>query len=153
MNKSIFITAFICTNLTGGFLPTPTLAQNSEMRVVKTKAIAQNLETTTNTARTKTQADVTKTLIILGLILGMGTLGWYLFRRSVAGSSFVTGGNNNSNTSILDRVNPRLKRKLLRLINDPKTANRLLVGIHKHNRDRSANWLAEKAIYDLQRGR
>ncbi|MGD1920187.1 MAG: hypothetical protein ACFCAD_15665 [Pleurocapsa sp.] len=58
-----------------------------------------------------------------------------------------------SNKALIDRVSPKLRRQLLRLVNDPKTANRLLMGIYKNNSHRSPNWIAEKAIYDLRRGR
>ncbi len=87
----------------------------------------------------------------MGLI-ATGSLFWYLL-RSPKSIKANFRANHNSETALLDRVSPKLRRQLLRLINDPKTANRLLVGIYKNNSDRSADWLAEKAIYDLKRGR
>ena len=157
MNKIIYTTAFSCGILASGLSATPVFAQQPEIKLIEKSAIAQSSQPAiTNPAREQAQENLTKTLIILGLILGMGSLGWYLTSRSatpLASFQANQGKNNSSKKALLDRVSPRLRRKLLRLVNDPKTANRLLLGIYKHNRDRSANWIAEKAIYDLQRGR
>ena len=96
-----------------------------------------------------------KILILIGLTSGVGIAGWYLSRFGQTGwSNTVTAASvKNKKKALIDRVSPRLRRKLLRLINDPKTANRLLMGIYQHHRDRSPDWIAEKVIYDLQRGR
>ena len=98
--------------------------------------------------------NLTKILILAGLISVVGFTGWQLSRQSHSGK---TRTNNRlskpSDKALIDRVSPKLRRQLLRLINDPKTANRLLMGIHKHHRDRDPDWLAEKVIYDLRRGR
>ena len=96
----------------------------------------------------------TKILILAGLISVVGFTGWQLSRQSHSGKTRTNNWlNQPSNKALIDRVSPKLRRQLLRLINDPKTANRLLMGIHKHHRDRNPNWLAEKVIYDLRRGR
>lgn len=100
----------------------------------------------------KVNNNLAKILIFSGLISGVGIVGWYLSRQGKAALS-STVSSKFSQKALIDRVNPRLRRKLLRLINDPKTANRLLMGIYQHHRDRSPDWLAEKVIYDLQRGR
>jgi hypothetical protein len=48
----------------------------------------------------------------------------------------------------------QLQRKLLKLLhNDRDTANRLLAQIQQTHPDRSANWVIEKVIYDLERDR
>jgi hypothetical protein len=53
-----------------------------------------------------------------------------------------------------ERANPRLQGKLLRLLHDDQeTANRLLARVKMHHPDRSADWIVEKVIYDLERDR
>lgn len=52
------------------------------------------------------------------------------------------------------QADPQLQRKLLKLLhNDRNTANRLLAQIQQTHPDRSANWVIEKVIYDLERDR
>lgn len=101
---------------------------------------------------TNRQANLTRILILAGLISGVGILGWQLSRQSRSGRIMPAKGKA-SNKALIDRVSPKLRRQLLRLINDPKTANRLLMGIQKDHYDRDPDWLAEKVIYDLRRGR
>ena len=173
ITKNNSLAAFICTVLASGFLATAAIAQQPRSKLTNSHSfpafarrglrvtafrgqiITQNsYEAIDNAARNQARENLTKTLIILGLISGVGSLGWYLSRRSsVTNHSFIPGEKKNSDKALIDRVSPRLRRKLLRLVNDRKTVNRLLMGIQKKNSDRSPNWLAEKAIYDLQRGR
>lgn len=98
------------------------------------------------------EENLNKILILAGLISGVGIIGWQLSRRRSSRISSPSFGKTSSK-ALIDRVSPKLRRQLLRLINDPKTANRLLTGIHQHHRDRDPDWLAEKVIYDLRRGR
>ena len=96
--------------------------------------------------------NIDKILILAGLVSTTSLIGWQLRQRSsVKYSNYDLG--KTSKKALIDRVNPKLRRQLLRLINDPKTANRLLVGIYEQNRDRDPDWIAEKVIYDLRRGR
>lgn len=54
----------------------------------------------------------------------------------------------------LKPADPQLQRKLLKLLhNDRRTASRLLAQIQRTHPDRSANWVIEKVIYDLERDR
>ena len=92
-----------------------------------------------------------KVLLFVLLASATGFLGWCL-TKSTHKTSFNPLNGKQSQT-LIDRVSPKLRRQLLRLINDPKTANRLLMGIYQHHRDRSPDWIAEKVIYDLRRGR
>jgi hypothetical protein len=96
--------------------------------------------------------NLTKILILAGLVSGVSIIGWQISgqRQSPRSNPLLVKA---SNRALIDRVSPKLRRQLLRLINDRKTANRLLQGIHQHHRDRDPDWLAEKAIYDLRRGR
>ncbi|MEL6442558.1 MAG: hypothetical protein AAFQ80_25365 [Cyanobacteria bacterium J06621_8] len=95
-----------------------------------------------------------KILLMAGLASGAGLIGWQLsrYRQSVP-SGKVFQPTKQKQKMLLDRVSPRLRRRLLRLINDPKTVNRLLGGIEKNHPHRSPDWMAEKVIYDFQRGR
>ncbi|MFM2311691.1 MAG: hypothetical protein RLZZ04_967 [Cyanobacteriota bacterium] len=98
------------------------------------------------------EENLTKILVLAGLISGGGIIGWQLSRQRPSRRLSPSFGKTSSK-ALIDRVSPKLRRQLLRLINDPKTANRLLIGIHQHHRDRDPDWLAEKVIYDLRRGR
>ncbi|MEM8677604.1 MAG: hypothetical protein AAGF83_27650 [Cyanobacteria bacterium P01_G01_bin.67] len=95
---------------------------------------------------------LSKILLIAGLASGAGLIGWRLsqYRQFQVGGSMPRKAHHQL---LIDRVSPRLRRQLLRLINDPKTANRLLLGIQKHHPHRPPDWIAEKVIYDFQRGR
>lgn len=96
---------------------------------------------------------LSKILIIAGFASGAGIIGWSLSSRDrYSRKSSLTIGKI-KRKALIDRVGPKLRRKLLRLINDPKTANRLLMGIQKDHPQRSPDWLADKVIYDLRRGR
>ena len=99
--------------------------------------------------------NLSKISILAGLASAMGIIGWQLYRQrpSVKYSSSRNKLTKTKNKALINRVSPKLRRQLLRLINDPKTANRLLMGIYQHNRDRDPDWIAEKVIYDLRRGR
>jgi hypothetical protein len=98
------------------------------------------------------QENLTKILILAGLVSGVSIIAWQLSRQSQSVRSRSLLGKT-SQKALIDRVSPKLRRQLLRLINDPQTANRLLMGMHQHHRDRDPDWLAEKVIYDLRRGR
>lgn len=90
---------------------------------------------------------------VTGLAIGTGFIGWQVakaYKPSIVESIPTV---NNNNASLLDRVSPQLRRELVRLVHDRPTANRLLSGILTSHPDRSPNWLAEKAIYDLKRDR
>jgi hypothetical protein len=76
------------------------------------------------------------------VIVSSAKRGGYLPQFSVENSHQVKQGD------------PQLQRKLLKLLhNDPNTANRLLAQIKQTHPDRSANWVIEKVIYDLERDR
>jgi hypothetical protein len=102
-------------------------------------------------------ADFKKIVGITGLAIGTGVIGYYLTRGSkpslINSIEAINKINNNSNASLLDRVSPKLRRELLRLVHNRQTASRLLSGTLISHPDRSPNWLAEKVIYDLKRDR
>lgn len=154
MKKTVFIFTSIYMILVSECMGFSAIAhQTPSTQLASNVLVAQNSNNNSslNLSRNKSQDNLTKIMVLISLI-GTGALFWYLSQsRQPIKSNFKL--NNNSETALLDRVSPRLRRQLLRLINDPKTANRLLIGIHKNNSDRSPDWLADKAIYDLKRGR
>jgi|GEM_PF-1192979 len=151
MKKNVFISTFVSLILISGSIDSPTIAiQPSNVPSANSNLIVQNNRVKPNSSR-QDQDNLAKIILLLGLI-ATGAFVWYLF-QSRQSSQPVLQQKLDSNTALIDRVSPKLRRELLRLINDPKTANRLLMGIYQDNSDRSPNWLAEKAIYDLKRGR
>lgn len=147
MIKIILIT--IWTTIYAGYriesaIATPNLTPADEVVVAQAPVLRGE-----DASRTE---NLTRILILAGLISGVGIVGWQLSRQSRSGRVNPLLGKP-SNKALIDRVSPKLRRQLLRLINDPKTANRLLMGIQKDHRDRDPDWLAEKVIYDLRRGR
>ena len=53
----------------------------------------------------------------------------------------------------INKTKYRLQKKLLSLVKSPETAKRLFLNIQTKYPERSANWLLEKIIYDLERDR
>jgi hypothetical protein len=134
-------------------LPKANAKQLSERQLANNNLILrENDSVIFKSADNSNQNNFKKILVFIGLTATVGGFGWYLSRFRQAATAEVIPSSNSS-AILLDRVSPKLRRQLLRLINDPKTANRLLLGIQKEHRNRSPNWLAEKAIYDLRRGR
>ena len=91
---------------------------------------------------------------LTGLAIGTGIVGYHLtraYKPSLANS--LPAVNSSSGTSLLTRVSPKLRRELLRLVHNRATAHRLLSGTLNSHPGRSANWIAEKVIYDLKRDR
>ena len=91
---------------------------------------------------------------LTGLAIGTGVVGYQVskaYKPSLANSLPTT--RNGSSTILITRVSPKLRRELLRLVHNQATANRLLSGTANSHPGRSANWVAEKVIYDLKRDR
>ena len=89
---------------------------------------------------------------LTGLAIGTGIVGYHVskaYKPSLA-NSLPVGGNSNT---LITSVNPKLRRELLRLVHNQATADRLLSGTANSHPGRSANWVAEKVIYDLKRDR
>ena len=114
----------------------------------------KSVKVVANTYRQESKDNLTK-IIFFASLISAGALCWKIFQSGKGTKSNFKPIkiNSSSDTALLDRVNPKLRRQLLRLINEPKTVNRLLMGIYQSNSHRSPNWIAEKAIYDLRRGR
>lgn len=91
---------------------------------------------------------------LIGLAMGTGVVGYYVSKSYKP--SFVNllpRINNDSNVTLLARTSPKLRRELLRLVHNQQTVNRLMNSTSNSHPGRSANWIAEKVIYDLKRDR
>lgn len=91
---------------------------------------------------------------LTGLAIGAGVIGYQVnkaYNPSFANS--LPNVNHQRGTTLITRVSPKLRRELLRLVHNQATANRLLSGTANSHPGRSANWVAEKVIYDLKRDR
>ena len=146
------VTTLIGTGIVGSLATLP-------VRANEAKAIA-NAETTVsqiydNSSDSNEASDSLKNIVgLTGLAIGTGVVGYHIskaYRPSFANS--LPTASNGSSTALLTRVNPKLRRELLRLVHNQATANRLLSGTANSHPGRSANWIAEKVIYDLKRDR
>ena len=88
---------------------------------------------------------------LTGLVIGTGIVGYHVSKAYKP--SLAIPGTGSSSSAILTRVSPKLRRELLRLVHNQATADRLLNGTAISHPGRSANWVAEKVIYDLKRDR
>ena len=155
MQKNIFTYNSLVIALSTVCLEILAIATPIQAQIISNNfALAQDIQIVQNTSddQESSEDNLGRIILLTGLI-GIGSMFWRMAQsRQRANSSFRLV-KSKSETALLDRVSPKLKRQLLRLINDPKTVNRLLMGIYKDNSHRSPNWIAEKAIYDLRRGR
>lgn len=78
---------------------------------------------------------------LTGLAIGTGVVGYHLtraYKPSLVNSLPIV---NNQNATLLDRVSPKLRRELLRLVHNKATASRLLSGTLTSHPGRNSNWL------------
>ncbi len=153
MNKSISIYSFIITIFITVFWRSFAIAIPADSQAVSNNTVLQKANQITLNLSTKESKDRLIKIAFLASLVGTGTLFWKISQSRGGAKSRLKILDTQSNKALIDRVSPKLRRQLLRLVNDPKTANRLLMGIYKNNSHRSPNWIAEKAIYDLRRGR
>jgi hypothetical protein len=173
MQKSISFPAFLTAAIAAGLFALPTKAvpnQEKSISVADVAGLYQPDEQTTNLALTSNLGDRTwldtagadtstsstdnlnKIIGITGLSLGAGYIA-YRLNQANKPSATKSLAYSNTNTLLLDRLSPKLRKKLLQLIHNRETANRLLTGAMFNHAGRSPNWLAEKVIYDLERDR
>lgn len=153
MNKSIYIYSFIIAIFTTAWLEIFAIAIPVSSQPVSNDIVLQgDNQIALNLSKSKSKDNLIK-IAFLASLVGTGALFWKISQSHGGTKSNLKVFDTKSNKALIDRVSPKLRRQLLRLVNDPKTANRLLMGIYKNNSHRSPNWIAEKAIYDLRRGR
>ena len=148
------LSALIGTSIAGSLIALPVRA--NEDSLVDAPAAELVLNQTGYTFRNRPNPvepnDFKKIVGITGLAVGTGVIGWHL-TRAYKPSLFNSVPANHHDSDVLDRISPKLRRELLRLVHNPQTANRLLSGTLISHQDRSLNWVAEKVIYDLKRDR
>ncbi|MEL6494344.1 MAG: hypothetical protein AAFQ41_04370 [Cyanobacteria bacterium J06623_7] len=149
------ISVVICLTIYSGYQLNPAIARGREGGEPPSSILLANANDSSNPNNYAESTDLTRILVLIVLISVFGFTGWHLSRQSYSGRDRNSrpGLAKTNRRAPIDRVSPKLRRQLLRLINDPKTANRLLMGVQKHHADRDPDWLAEKVIYDLRRGR
>ena len=90
---------------------------------------------------------------LTGLAIGTGVIAYHLRKGQKPSWGNLPNTNSGSNGNLLTRVKPKLRHELLRLVHNQATAIRLMNGTSISHPGRSANWVAEKVIYDLKRDR
>jgi hypothetical protein len=164
MQKSISFPAFLTAVIATGLFAIPTKAlasQEKQVSIADAVGIYDLDQQTSNlndrvwldTARENSSTNnINRIIGITGLSIGGGFIAYRLYRHDKA-SVTKSLANGKTNTLLIDRLSPKLRKKLLQLIHNRETANRLLTGTMLNHGDRSPNWLAEKVIYDLERDR
>jgi hypothetical protein len=90
----------------------------------------------------------------LAIAAAGGTAAAVILSNRKANDPFQSSFKHQENTIRVDQASPKLQKQLLRLLhNDRDTASRLLAQVKLHHPNQSANWAAEKVIYDLERDR
>lgn len=149
----VLLTTLIGTSVAGSLVALPVRANEDNL------AESNNVELILSQANYRESypnaepADDLKNLIgLTGLAIGTGIVGYHLSRAYKPSLANLPTANKGGTIS-LDRVSPKLRRELLRLVHNQQTASRLLSGTSNSHPGRSANWVAEKVIYDLKRDR
>ena len=154
--KTILTTA-IGAGIAGSLIISPVKANEDSLF-----KLSANSELTSNqidyrdrTYNSEPSDDFKNIIGLTGLAIGTGVVGYHLTRayKPSLANSLPTLNEGSSSSSLLTSVSPKLRRELLRLVHNQQTANRLLSGTLNSHPGRSANWLAEKVIYDLKRDR
>ncbi|MEO1691324.1 MAG: hypothetical protein AAFR63_07310 [Cyanobacteria bacterium J06631_6] len=114
---------------------------------------SQNFSDNAETTNAETTDDFNKIVGLTGLAIGTGVIGYHLSRADKPSLVNSIPAPNRQSASLLDRLSPKLRRELLRLVHNRQTASRLLAGTLTSHPGRSPNWVAEKVIYDLKRDR
>lgn len=156
MQKSISFPAFLTAVIATGLFAIPTKAlpsQEKQVSIADAAGISNlNDRAWLDAARENSSTDnINRIIGITGLSIGGGFIAYRLYRHDKASATNLANGK--TNTLLIDRLSPKLRKKLLQLIHNRETANRLLTGTMLNHADRSPNWLAEKVIYDLERDR
>ena len=147
------LTALIGLGIAGNFdLP----VRAYETKKVDNKAeliLSQNYGYGDRPDNTQPSDNLRNIIGLTGLAIGTGVVGYHLTRAYKPSLANSWPTKSDRNAVLLDRVSPKLRRELLRLVHNQATANRLLSGTLSSHPNRKPNWLAEKVIYDLKRGR
>ena len=147
------LTTLIGTGIAGSLaaLPTEAMGERSIASSTETELIlSQNFDRTYDN---EPSDDLKNIIGLTGLAIGTGVVGYHLTRAYKPSLVNSLPTVNNTSSSLLDRVSPKLRKELLRLVHNKAVASRLLSGTLSSHPGRSPNWVAEKVIYDLKRDR
>ena len=150
--KTILAT-LIGTGIAGTLVTSPVRAnENNSVKSTNDEIILSQIDYD-NRSYNNEPSDSLKNIVgLTGLAIGTGVVGYHVSKAYKP--SFVNSlPNSNQSTDLLTRVSPKLRRELLRLVHNQATADRLMNGTYSSHPNRSANWVAEKVIYDLKRDR
>jgi hypothetical protein len=154
-SRKTILATLIGTGIVGGLVALP--AQKNANDVAGLTTNAELILSQTNYGdylSNNEPADDWKNIVgLTGLAMGTGVVGYHLSRAHKPSLANSSSAKNNNSSSLLTRISPKLRRELLRLVHNQQTANRLLSGTLNSHPGRSANWVAEKVIYDLKRDR
>lgn len=150
------LTTAIGAGIAGSLIALPVKANEDSLLppTSNSESILSQVNYQDRTYNSEPSGDFKNIVGLTGLAIGTGVIGYHLSRahKPTLANSLPTS-NSSSGSSLLTSVSPKLRRELLRLVHNRQTANRLLSGTLNAHPDRSANWLAEKVIYDLKRDR
>ena len=158
MNKIFSLKAILATSIGLGVINSfdlPVRAYETK-KVDENKAeliLSQNYGYSDRTNDTEPTDGLKNIIGLTGLAIGTGVVGYHLTRTYKPSLANSLPTKSDRHTALLDRVSPKLRRELLRLVHNKATASRLLSGTLSSHPNRNPNWLAEKVIYDLKRGR
>lgn len=148
----ILLTSLIGTGIASSIaVPAEAIDKFVESSTKTEVIVSQNFDRTANDDE---PADDFKNIVgLTGLAIGTGVVGYHLTRAYKPSLVNSLPNTNKGHASLIDRVKPKLRKELLRLVHNQAVATRLLSGTLTSHPGRSANWAAEKVIYDLKRGR
>ena len=148
------LTTVIGAGIASSLIALPVKAnEDSLFRHSNTESILSQVNYSDRTYNSEPSNGFKNIVGLTGLAIGTGVVGYHLTRTHKPTLANFPNSNNSNGGSLLDSVSPKLRRELLRLVHNQQTADRLLSGTLNSHPDRSANWLAEKVIYDLKRDR
>ena len=156
LSLKTILTTSIGISIVGSLIALPVKASEDLLsRSTNSEAILSQIDYRDRTYNSEPSDDFKNIVGLTGLAIGTGVVGYHLTRayNPTLANSLPTFNNSSSGRSLLSSVSPKLRRELLRLVHNQQTANRLLSGTLNSHPGRSANWLAEKVIYDLKRDR
>ncbi len=148
-NFKTIVTTIIGTSIVGSVVALPVKANEANLvRARDAELILSQIDDRNSPYDNKTDDGLKNMIGLTGLALGTGVVGYY-----VSKAYKPSGINNSSNVTLLAHTSPKLRRELLRLVHNQQTVNRLMNSTSNSHPGRSANWIAEKVIYDLKRDR
>ena len=151
MSWTKILTVLFGIGMVGSTVNSPVQADVNDLKQELT--FSQNFDDRNFVEGGRSTDDFRNIIGLTALAIGTGVVGYHLsrtYKPSLANSLPTVG---DRQTELLSRVSPKLRRELLRLVHNQATANRLLSGTLTSHPGRNPNWVAEKVIYDLKRGR